>query len=568
MKSLLTFIALLHGLNAEAQFGSFQDLAYMAQASTGGGIAANIQSFWLLDEPIQSGTHKHWADAGPQNNILVSANTRDTGPAEGIADKAEFLPAADTGQGCFLQTNLNSVNAGSGRSISMQIWMRLYDFLPAGPYPVIAKWHATGDGGTSADQDYILYFQPQGFVFSVRNLATSVVTVTNTSLGPLALKTWYHCVAGYDDALQQIWIQCSRQTNAVGARDSTACVGVQATTVLFGLGNYTTTSAQGTGLSLYRIDMDNVGFWQRSLSLSDVTNLYADSASWTYPFTQTAGQQLAARWAGAVVNAGGAAVGSATTNAMAYLNDAFIATNIMHKQYSYCLFVPDNLTAALMPGRAPTYSVHYENGSYPERGSQPYANSGSFVGGDVTINGLNGNGSTKYLDTGVLPTVCSSDSGGLSLYVYNNTVESRAEFVSQWAPSNELGLYANRSGGDGYFACWTEAGNGLITASGTANFQGFYTASRTSASLSTMYYANSGQAFISIGVSSGTTSVSTVGGNRTLYLFAANSDGTATSFSSKTLSYSSVHQGFSTAEGLGEYGAVQGARVIIGGGFR
>src|SRR5438045_4133594 len=177
--------------NLLAQPFSFNDQPFMAQASSGG-ITANLQSFWHLDEAIQNpGTHKHWADSGPQNNVLEASNTRTTGPTEGIADKAEFLDAAATGQGCLLSSNLNSVNAGSSRSFSMQIWLRYYDNAPVDD-AIIGKWHRTGDGGTSADQDYVLYVTPQEFVFSVRNLATTVVTVTTTTLGPIHFKTWYH----------------------------------------------------------------------------------------------------------------------------------------------------------------------------------------------------------------------------------------------------------------------------------------------------------------------------------------------------------------------------------------
>lgn len=119
-------------------------------------------------------------------------------------------------------------------------------------------------------------------------------------------------------------------------------------------------------------------------------------------------------WVNRIIKNGGTKPSQNTISSINHFYHNIASTTIFGKIQSLNCYVPDNLIAAITP-LIKTY------------GNDPWLNNNSqFVIGDLTINGLIGNGGTqfnqstvKYLNTGVLGTNYSSDNtAGLTLYVY------------------------------------------------------------------------------------------------------------------------------------------------------
>src|SRR5258705_1931242 len=111
-------------------------------------------------------------------------------------------------------------------------------------------------------------------------------------------------------------------------------------------------------------------------------------------------------WANRVVANGGSAPSAGTKTALSTFVAGCKADAIWAKIFALNCFVPDNLIACFTP---------LVVGS----GSDPWINSGGlFVNGDLSVNGLTGNASNNFLNTGILPSTMPSNLAGWSAYVY------------------------------------------------------------------------------------------------------------------------------------------------------
>jgi hypothetical protein len=221
-----------------------------------------------------------------------------------------------------------------------------------------------------------------------------------------------------------------------------------------------------------------------------------------------------------------------------------------------------------MPIRAPTYTIHYENGGYPEAGNSPYVNH-NFIVGDLTIDGLAGNGSTKYLDTGInlSAAMISAQAAGHAAYFFTSATNSTTQF--------DYGV--SSTGGSLYFVQYAGAAIGESGAN-TGPFNqatsapspgpGFYSDNRVSSIDHKLYYGRSTQVFGQIGATD-TLSFSSTFANLSSFIGAINTDATTPiNFSPNRISYTSLKVNFSANDVTNEFNAVQAARVILGGGFR
>ncbi len=103
-------------------------------------------------------------------------------------------------------------------------------------------------------------------------------------------------------------------------------------------------------------------------------------------------------WALRVVANGGAMPSQSTIISMETFRLGVIAAGISNKLYDCCIFVPDSLIAATTP-------------IFRSKGSDPWSIS-NFVSGDLTIEGLKGDGTTKVLNTGVLASYVANTNVG------------------------------------------------------------------------------------------------------------------------------------------------------------
>ncbi len=189
------------------------------------------------------------------------------------------------------------------------------------------------------------------------------------------------------------------------------------------------------------------------------------------------------------------------------------------------------------------------------------------MAGDLTVNGLISNGTTKYLDTLINPSLvwpqnASPQQAGMS--VYNVTGNNNAEYECGSAQGgNNLALAASNAGNLEFQCYGTTIGTDRISVA-NALWTGFTTGNRTSTVRLDAYIANSVTPFNNINGftagagENGTPAVST------MTIFALQGVG---QISTKRLSYAAIHFGMSSAQAQAHFNAVQAFRVALGGGF-
>jgi hypothetical protein len=261
-------------------------------------------------------------------------------------------------------------------------------------------------------------------------------------------------------------------------------------------------------------------------------------------------------WANRVVANGGAAPGNTTLNALTNFIAGVQTDNLWPSMAVVNIFAPDSLTAAITP-------------LFRSVGSDPWVNH-NFVSGDVSINGLTGNASNKYLDSQVDYSILEANNGssfdiGLSIYDYtvvNGVVTDMGNFVNGGGVGNgSVMLIASQSG-----QAITELNEAFtVRPSVAAPGNGFFSGNRTANNAEALYFANSGSAFSSIASSSTTTTQTAAAGNA--YVFCVNFAG-ATQFTANTMSFAEMGMGLTSSQAQKLYNRVQTLRTDIGGGYR
>lgn len=272
-------------------------------------------------------------------------------------------------------------------------------------------------------------------------------------------------------------------------------------------------------------------------------------------------------WVGRVGVNGGAAPSAATRTALDNFDYSLNQNSVDTLMQSLSMFVPDNLIACLTP-------------LYNTFGSDPWTNNGgNFVVGDLTVNGLKGDGSTKLLLTGCVPTTIWTNAGGnfsagttLGLSVYSQTLGSGTAAMDMGSASNigatQFSLAAEFQPGSAnltVFAC-TNNSNGQIAVA-NAGWIGFTSGNQTAPTAGAIYTASSTKAFGSIG-----TNANNQSGNAfplqqlAVFGFLSNTS-VAVPNSDRRLSFAAIHLGLTSAQCQALYNAVQACRTSLGGGY-
>lgn len=217
-----------------------------------------------------------------------------------------------------------------------------------------------------------------------------------------------------------------------------------------------------------------------------------------------------------------------------------------------CL-VPDNLTAALTP------LIH-------NQGFTLWTNNG-YVAGDLTVNGIIGNGTSKYLDTGIKPSVAfaSINSGGITLY--GTTPQNGSNTDLGGGVGNAFfQLLISAYASNVYFDCWTQTDGRLTT--GNSLYTGFISGNLTGGGLRRVYEANSGLAFNTKATSNNLPVGGPAACTSNLF-FDTSSDGGAptANYCARRKSFAAVHEGLTSAQAQAFYNLIQALRTSLGGGF-
>jgi hypothetical protein len=256
-------------------------------------------------------------------------------------------------------------------------------------------------------------------------------------------------------------------------------------------------------------------------------------------------------WRYSVKALGGADPSLNTLNALTTFMNALDTAGITASLKSINCFVPDSLTACLIP-------------LVSKYGLQLWANH-NFVGGDLSVNGLQG-ANTKYLDTGIVP----SDfllANSASIAIYN----SIASAVACEMAGRAGGIAKIRFGFDtgslgNYLGCWTDAtnfGGGNIA---TAKV-GYVCGVKSASNARSLYFANSTNAHAAIATNNITNESTAPDAAGNVFVMAGDEGGSASGFTTQRLSFFSLGLALSTADSANLFNAVQALRTSLGGGF-
>jgi hypothetical protein len=252
-------------------------------------------------------------------------------------------------------------------------------------------------------------------------------------------------------------------------------------------------------------------------------------------------------WVNRVVTNGGAVPSINTQIALTSFYNSLISNNLFDKMITVNCIVPDNLSASLTP-----FVCNIGNSLWTNH---------NFISGDLTVNGLIGNASNKYVQTGVIPIsfMGQPNSGGYTIYFYTCPSEVSTELAS-YDGSNQTGLW-NLSG-TVTFDCWNF--NDGATSVSLPGFCGYVSGNRTSSSSTNIYVANSTTTHYSAVNGSGAPGTPP---NKELWAWAMNANSSPSYYSSKRLSFIAVHSGLTSSQSLAFYNAIQSLRQNLGGGY-
>lgn len=223
--------------------------------------------------------------------------------------------------------------------------------------------------------------------------------------------------------------------------------------------------------------------------------------------------------------------------------------------------IPDSLLAM-------RYPLIYQTGN----GNSPFVNA-NFVAADLTANGIVGNGTTKYFNTGFNPAtqwLLDTSSAGMSVYEYSGSTQGVNSEQDIGVHTDALGRYFELTSWDpsaiGVFAsCWDVAS--LLT-TGIADTPAFYTSQRTTNIRFDLYQANSAIAFWNADFSLVNQAGNTIP-NGNVYFMASrdNTSGNPDTYSTKRISFMAIHDGMTATEAEDLFWCVQFLRVDLGGGY-
>lgn len=256
-------------------------------------------------------------------------------------------------------------------------------------------------------------------------------------------------------------------------------------------------------------------------------------------------------WRKTILNNGGSPLSNNTMLSVDWFYRQLKSTSIFDKIKSLNCFVPDNLTAGFTPLIA-------------NKGNSVWINH-NFISTDLTINGLKGDGASKYLDTGVKDSDMSLTSIGATLYCTTEGQEDKRYFGC----SNGVGDYEfvriRSSANHVQYAAFAQSGNGWVDVANSVSI-GYFSGNRISASSMSLYRAYSTQAHTTLGSVAGTGgSLSSV----SIYMYNFNSSGSPAvgNYTAKSFSFAAMHDGLSEAESIIFFNLIQLFRTKIGGGF-
>lgn len=257
-------------------------------------------------------------------------------------------------------------------------------------------------------------------------------------------------------------------------------------------------------------------------------------------------------WSQRVVANGGAAPSQATLDALDTFYAALVAAGLDSKMIAVNVYAPDSLIACLTP-----FIVG--------PGNDPWTNlGGNFTASELTVDGLQGNGTNMGLDTGlILADDVSDNDHGLTLYTFSAIDENK----------RDAGVLENGGAFQYHHIALAstllnfntpDAASTLSVANST--FGGYVCMQRIDATNINAYRANSGTAHALLGTQTNA-QTGTLPATYSLYIHGSNEVGSLTFPCTRRLSFAAIHSSFSSTQSSDFFDAIQQLRTDFGGGF-
>jgi hypothetical protein len=292
------------------------------------------------------------------------------------------------------------------------------------------------------------------------------------------------------------------------------------------------------------IEMYSVGL---GLTATDAANLTA-----RYNTLRNSLGRTEETWSAKVVRLGGAAPSAGTVTALETFHAGLVSADILKKMIAVNAFVPDNLTAACVP-------------YIKVVGNELWTNN-NFISGDLTVNGLKGNGSSTYLDTGIAPTasIVPSTNFGATVVMDGATVVGTEVLFGSVNSNGAFDCVIGFNGPTQAFVIFCDGGGGreiLITPPGA----GYSSGNRLTTTDLKLYFASQASAHAQVGTASVATYAAGAGG---MFAFAGRhtANGNPYYFTNKRISFMAIHLGLTSAESAAFYALVAALRTSLGGG--
>ncbi len=249
-------------------------------------------------------------------------------------------------------------------------------------------------------------------------------------------------------------------------------------------------------------------------------------------------------WSPSVVANGGAAPSGATVTALSNFYNGLVSDGLVTLVGAVNCCVPDSLIACLTP-------------LLIGGGLNPWTNR-NFLAGDLTVNGLVGNGSSKYLQTGV-DRSGNNPFSGMAFYSYS--VGGVGVELGGSTASAYFQATSKYNDGNNYF--FDGATGVVLVASGLS---GFYSQQRVSLVDHRAFFANSTHIFAQIG---STDIISWTGLPIGVppFVLANSAIGVAGQFSTSCISFAAITFGMTSAQTNALYARIVTLRTALGGGY-
>jgi len=229
--------------------------------AAGADLQTTLVSCWALDEASGNAVDAFGSRTLTDNNTVAATTGKISGARDLELDNGEYFEHADHAD----------LSLGADTDFTWGAWVKP-ETLPVFNMPIVNKGSDFFGNGTA----YTVWISnaDNNFKFNVGNgSSNATVTGSGSSAG-----TWFYVVAWHDSAADKIFIQIDNGTPAEAAWSG----GTQDEANAFQMGGFVGSAIKFDGL------IDEVGFWKRTLTSDERTELYNSGNGKACPFAAAA----------------------------------------------------------------------------------------------------------------------------------------------------------------------------------------------------------------------------------------------------------------------------------------